>query len=126
MKSPMHPMLKVLLAMTVLAVVIVVIQSQGQDAETDAWGHLAAARAQGLTVEALETARDQVRGSSAEPWLDCQLAVKLYEAGGAESFERARQVAQEAIDRHPEHVTSERLRNLIAAIASFEPLTSNG
>ena len=126
MTSPMHPMLKVLLAVTVLAIAVVVIQSQRRNAEQDAWGYYAAARAQGLSVEALDAARDQVRGTSAGPWVDYRLALKLYDAGGAENFERALQVARDAIDRHPDHVTSELLRDLVEALTSFEQLASNG
>jgi len=126
MKSPMNPMLKVVIAVTVLAVVVVVIQSRRGAAEQQAWGHYAAARADGLSVEALETARDQVRGSSAEPWVDYSLALKLYDTGGAENFERARQVAQEAIDRHPDHTTTELLRGLVRALESFTAPGGNG
>ena len=126
MKSPMHPMLKVLVAVTVVAIAVVVIQSQRTVAEQQAWGRFAEAREQGLSVESLETARDQVRGTSAEPWVDYQLALKLYDTGGTENFERARQVAQEAIDRHSGHATSELLRKLIVALESFDRQAGNG
>jgi hypothetical protein len=126
MKSPMHPMLKVVIAVTVVAIAVVVIQSRKGVAEQQAWGHYAEARAAGLTLESLETARDQVRGSTAEPWVDYQLALKYYDAGGAENFERARQVAQEAIDRHPKHATAETLRGLVTALESYAGPAGNG
>jgi hypothetical protein len=122
----MHPVLKVMIAATVIIITVVVIQSRRGSAEEQAWGHYAAARAQGLTVEALETARDQVRGTTAEPWVDYQLALKLYDTGGRENFERSRQVAQEALDRHPDHAAAELLRTLIDALETFVRPAGNG
>jgi hypothetical protein len=122
-------MLKVVIAVTVLAIVVVVIQSRRGEAEQQAWGHFATARAasdNGPTVESLETARDQVRGSSAEPWVDYQLALKLYDAGGMDNFERARQVAQEALDRNPDHATADLLRNLVEALDTYTAPGGNG
>ncbi|MEO8453102.1 MAG: hypothetical protein ABI647_25150 [Gemmatimonadota bacterium] len=114
-----HPLFKALIVAAVIAIAIVVFRSQSQADEQSGWAQYGAAEAQGLTVESLESARDQTRGTTAEPWIAYQLAVKLYESGGPGNFDRSKQVAQEALSAFPEHPIAERLRHLIAVVGSY-------
>jgi hypothetical protein len=70
-------------------------------------------------VQALEAARDQASGGPAKPWIEYELAMRLYDLGGRENFERSKQVAQVALDAHPTHATAPWLRKLIAAMSSY-------
>jgi hypothetical protein len=116
----MTPLIRNFLLATGAAVVGVVVYHQffktGDDRSWEALG--SATRSD--TVQALEAARDQVSGGPAKPWIEYELAMRLYDLGGRENFDRARQVAQSAVDAHPTHVTAPWLRELITAMSSYE------
>jgi hypothetical protein len=115
-----HPLARIGAAVVVLAIVAVVVQHQMQTSTSTSWQTLASAEAGGSTVEALEDARAQAHDSPAGPWIDYQLAVKLFDRGEEGDFDRARQVAQEALARIPaDHATRPWLEDLIAAIGSY-------
>jgi hypothetical protein len=113
-------MIRNFLLATGAAVIGVVVYHQffktGDDRSWEALG--SASRTD--TVEALEAARDQVSGGPAKPWIEYELAMRLYDLGGRENFDRARQVAQGALDAHPTHATAPWLRELIAAMSSYD------
>jgi hypothetical protein len=114
-----HPVFKVLLVAAALAIVVVVVRHQGQADEQSGWAQYGTAEAQGLTVEALEAAREQTRDTSAEPWIAYQLAIKLYAAGGRTNFDRSKQIAQEALGKYPDHPSASHLRRLIEVVDSY-------
>lgn len=115
----MHPAIKLLVAGAVIAIVIVIFQSQRQEDEQSGWIQYGTAEAQSLDVAALEAARDQTHGTSAEPWVAYQLALKLWEAGGRTNLDRSRQIAQEALDRFPDHPAAARFRRLVEVVESY-------
>jgi len=117
----MPPLIRILLVATCIAIVGVVLYEQfvltGDD---QSWEALAQAMKAQDPVPALETARDQASGGPAGPWIEYELALQLYDRGGSENFQRSHQVAQAALDAHPDHVTAPWLRRLIAAIDSYK------
>jgi len=115
----MHPLFKILLVAAVLAIVVVVFQSQRQDENQSGWAQYGAAVTQGLTLEALESARDQTRGTSAEPWVAYQLAVKLYESGSRANLDRSKQLTQDTLGQFPAHPSVPWLRRLLAVTDSY-------
>ncbi len=115
----MHPLFKVLIVAAVLAIIAVIYQSQQQADDQSGWSQYGVAEAQGFTVEALEAAQDQTHGTSAEPWIAYQLAVKLYESGGRANLDRSLQLAKETLRMFPDHPIAERLRNLIQMTDSY-------
>ncbi len=113
---------KILIGIAVVAVAIVVIQQQRAASEQNAWEALAKALQAGSTVEALEAASQATKDSAAEPWTAFFLARKLYDSGETAQFERARLVAQQALDRYPEHAAAAHLARIIAAVDSLTRL----
>ena len=116
----MSPLIRAVLLATCAAIVgVVVYQQFFRTGDDQSWESLGVA-AHSQSVQALEAARDQTSGGPAKPWIEYQLAMRLYDLGGRENFERSRQVAQAALDAHPAHATSPWLRRLIAAIGTYE------
>jgi hypothetical protein len=115
----MHPALKALIAVTVIAIIIVVYRSQSQADEQSGWAQYGAAEAKGMSVEALESARDQAKGTSAEPWIAYELAMKLCTTGGHSNLDRSKQIAQETLSNYPDHPVAEWLKKLVAVADSF-------
>jgi hypothetical protein len=111
--------LKVILGVAIAAVIIVVLSQQRAASQAAGWDALAAAERAGGSPEALESASQAAHGTDAEPWVELLLARSLYDAGGKDQLERARLVAQQALDRHPEGEVAGYLRQLVAAIDSF-------
>lgn len=109
---------KALIALAVVGILFVVVREQMESSRNDAWAALAKARADGFSIEALESARDEVRGTEVEPWCGFYLASELYSAG--EDLARARQVAQETLDQHGDHATAPMLQDLLAALTSYD------
>ena len=116
--------LKVLLGLAIVAVVLVIVQEQRSASQAAGWDALATAERAGSTVEAFETASQAARGTDAEPWVDFLLARRLYDAGTKEQLERARQVAQQALDRDPDGAAASYLSRLIAAVDSLTQTSS--
>ena len=114
--------LKVILGVAIAAVSVVVLSEQRASSQAAGWDALAAAETAGGSPEALETASQGARGTAAEPWVEFLLARSLYDAGGKDQLERARLVAQQALDRHPEGEVAGYLRQLVTAIDSFTQL----
>lgn len=110
-------MTRALLALAVAGILIVVVRHQLQAGENAAWANLAKARSAGFTVDALENARDQVRGSDAEPWCAFYLATELYSSDT--DLDRAEQVAQETLERFGDHATAPMFQDLLDALASY-------
>lgn len=117
----MNPWIKVLLAATGVAIVVIVITAMQRASEDAAWTHLDMARSSENPVEALETALVEAKGTVAEPWISYYLAMGLYDSGEPDDLQRARQIAVEATNEHPEHATAPYLRDLVSAIDSYEP-----
>lgn len=116
----MSPMIRAILLGACAAIVgVVVYQQFFRTGDDQSWEALSVA-ARSQSVQALEAARDQAGGGPAAPWIEYQLAMRLYDIGGRENFERSRQVAQASLDAHPTHATAPWLRKLVAAIGSFE------
>jgi len=117
MQDNQKMMTRALLAFAVIGVLFVVIQHQMQASENAAWASLATARASGFTIDALEDARDEVRGSGAEPWCSYYLATELYSSG--DDLDRAEQVARETLDQYGDHATAPMFQDLLDALASY-------
>jgi hypothetical protein len=116
----MSPLIRGILLATCVAIVGVVVYHQFFKTSADqSWESLGVAL-KADSIQALEAAKDQAAGGPAAPWIDYELAMRLYDLGGRENFERSRQVAQAAIDDHPAHVTAPWLRQLIAALDTYE------
>ncbi|MCB9898048.1 MAG: hypothetical protein H6825_08595 [Planctomycetes bacterium] len=115
----MNPWIKILLAASGVAVVFIVINAMHHASEDAAWTHLAMARADGNSIEALETARDSAADTVAEPWISYFLAMQLYQAGEPDQLQRARQIASDLKAEHPDHALVPYLDRLIAAIDSY-------
>ena len=115
----MPAIVKALIVITVVAIGFVIYSTQSQEADMAGWASYGTAEAQGYTLDSLEAARDQARDTPAEPWIAFQLASKLYESGGKTDLDRARQVAQDAITRFPDHPAAPWLRKLVAASESL-------
>lgn len=113
---------KIIIIVALAAVAIVVVQQQRAAAREAGWEALAAAANAGGTVEALESAAQAAKDTAAEPWVAFLLARKLYDDGGAPQLERARLVAQQALDRYPEHAAAAHLARIIAAVDSMQRL----
>ena len=116
--------LKVLLGLAIVAVVVVVLLEQRASSHEAGWDALSVAQRAGGTVESLETASQAARGTDAEPWVDFLLARRLYDAGGKDQLDRARSVAQQALDRHPDSAAAAHLTRVIAAVDSITQATS--
>jgi hypothetical protein len=116
--------LKVLLGLAIVAVVVVVLMEQRASSHEAGWEALSTAQRAGDTVESLETAAQAARGTDAEPWVDFLLARRLYDAGGKEQLDRARSVAQQALDRHPDSAAAAHLSRVIAAVDSLAQISS--
>src|SRR5262245_13012144 len=116
----MSPMIRGILVAACIAIVGVVVYEQFFRTSADqSWESLGVAM-KADSIQALEAAKDQASGGPAAPWIDYELAMRLYDLGGRENFERSKQVAQAAVADHPEHVTAGWLRQLIAAIETYE------
>lgn len=116
----MPSLIRSLLLLAGAAIVAVVVYHQFFQSSSDkAWETLGAATV-AQSVQALENARDQIPSGPARPWADYELAMRLYDAGGKDNFDRAKQVAESAVADHPEHPTTPWLRRLIAAVATYE------
>lgn len=106
------------IAVALLAVVAVIITTQMNQADEAGWAELAAARQEG-SVEALETARETARGTSAEAWINFHLAMALYSSGTSSDLQRAIQVANESISDYPDHAATGFLRDQLPALESY-------
>ena len=116
----MSPLIRGILLATGAAIIAVVVYTQFFKASDDqAWETLGVA-VRSDSIQALEAARDQTSGGPAKPWIDYELAMRLYDLGGKENFERSRQVAQAALDAHPTHATAPWLKQLISALDTYE------
>ena len=111
--------LVVLVAVVALAVVL--IRQHRAAADRQGWDRLADAREQGMSVESLNTARDEAAGSPAEPWIDLELALKLYDQGTPADLERALQITTESLAKFQNHPVAAGLTRLKSAINSFLP-----
>jgi hypothetical protein len=112
-----HPLMKVGLGLALAAILGVVIRSQITALASADWAHLSAARAAGLTIEALEDARVEVAGTDVEPWCSFYLAMEYYNQG--DDFDRAEQIASESVEQFENHVTTPILAELLVALQSY-------
>jgi len=112
--------IKVAGVLALVAIAAVVVIDQMQAADDKAWDYYAEARAGNFTPEALENAREASKGTDAEPWVNWRLAMALYATGSAEDLQRAQQVAESSIQAYPEHQTTAWLRDLVAALKTYE------
>ena len=120
MDSKLPSWTKYAVAAAVVAIAFVVVRNLNAEAEEAAWAVVGEESVLQGDVEAMEAAREQVKGTPAATLLSLMLSQRLYELGGAENFERARQVASEALDAEPDHLLAANLRRVIAAVDSFE------
>jgi hypothetical protein len=102
-----------------IALLAVVAFHLSKGGEQSGWEALASAQNPAPTVDSLEAARDRAASSEAGPWIDCQLAIALFDRGDPGDLERASQIAREAVAAHPEHAVVEPLQKLLDAIESF-------
>ena len=116
--------LEIVLGLAIASVIAVVFFQQRESSQAAGWDALATAERAGATPEALETASQSARGTPAEAWVDFLLARKLFDAGGKDQLERARLIAQQALDRHPDAQVASCLSHLVAAIDSYAQLGS--
>ena len=116
---------RVLVVALIVTLAVVLYRQHRETTAREGWGHFAEAHEQGGTVAALETARDQAAGSPARPWLDFELAFKLYEAGTPADLERALQITRESMATYANHPVAEPLRKLDSAIKTFLPQASS-
>lgn len=117
----MNPWIKALLLATGIAVIVIIVTAMQRAADDAAWTHLAKARAQGSTVEALKAARTDAAGTVVEAWISYDLAMALYSEGSAESLVEARRIASETTTEHPDLSITPYLRDLVQAIDSYTP-----
>ena len=116
----MSPLIRGILLATGAAIIAVVVYQQFfKTSDDQAWETLGVA-VNANSIQALEAARDQTSGGPAKPWIDYELAMRLYDLGGKENFERSRQVAQAALDAHPSHPTAPWLKELITALGTYQ------
>lgn len=109
--------------LAVIAVVVITMKSQGEEAAAEAWSAYGRAHRDGFTIESLERAYAETSGSAAEPWVAFRLALALWEDGTPESLARAEQVASEATSRfggHPAHASLTTLLDAIRELRAFE------
>ncbi len=111
---------KVAIAAAAVAIVFVVARNLKAQADEEAWAVVGSEAVLQGDIEAMEAAREQVKGSSAATLLSLMLSQRLYELGGTQNFERARQVAGEALDSDPDHRLASNLRRVLEAVDSFE------
>jgi hypothetical protein len=113
--------IRVLLGVLIVTLAVVLWRQHRETTAREGWGRFAEAHDQGSTVAALEAARDQAAGSPARPWLDFELAFKLYEQGTPADLERALQITRESMATYANHPAAESLRKLDSAIKTFLP-----
>lgn len=116
----MHPLVKSSLAIVVVSTVVIIYMAYSGAAREEAWAHLAEARSQGMTVEALETARADAAGTDAEPWIAYHLAMQLWEEGDDGKLSKAREVASQSVADFPDHPTTPYLVDLVAALDTYK------
>jgi len=111
--------LRYLIVAAVVAIVVLVVQEQRAASRAAGWAALSKAMAAGNTPAALETALQSAKDTPAEPWITLQLGRSLYDAGGRENLERARGLAQQAIEHFPNHAARPELDRVLAAAESL-------
>jgi len=116
----MNRWIQAAVGLAVLAMIGVLISETRTAAVNDAWSALALARLDEDPIPALESAREAADGTSAEPWASFELAMMLYDDGGAEERQRAEQVAQATITEHPDHAVAPLLQKLLTALNTYE------
>ena len=116
----MDRLVKFIAIAVVASLALVFYIDRAESAQAEAWQALAAARQAGMSIESLETALEQTRGTDAEPFARVQLAAACLAEGTAESIQRARQVADEGLAAQPGSTTSAWLSKLSNAAMSLE------
>ena len=109
--------------LAVIALVVIAMKSQGDEAAAEAWSAYGAAQREGFTIESLERAYSETSGTAAEPWVAFRLALALWEEGGDGNLARAEQVASEAASRftgHPAHASLATLLDAIRELRAFQ------
>lgn len=118
MEPSKSPWARLALAVAITAIVVVVVRDRMEAGESQAWERLAQARVAGFGIENLEDLRQEVAGTSAEPWVAFHLAMQFYDSGT--DYDRARQVAEAAIESFPDHATAPLLVRLVDAVKSYQ------
>jgi hypothetical protein len=111
--------LRYILGAAVLAVIVLGIQAWRESAKAAGWDALAEADRKNDTPDALAEALRLAKDTPAEPWVAFTLASRLYEQGGHDNMDRAHTVAQQALDRYPEHPAAPSLKRVVETTDSF-------
>lgn len=120
MESNLPSWTKYVVAVAVVAILVVVVRHYQHQADQEAWAVVGSEGVLQGDIEALEAAREQAKGSSASTLLSLMLAQQLYENGGQDNFQRAAQVAREALDQDGSHALAPHLQRVLEAVESFE------
>ena len=116
----MNRWIQAAVGLAVLAIIFVLISETRAAGERDAWAAVALARFEEDPIPAMESAREAAAGTPAEPWASYELAMMLYDEGGASELQRAAQVAESTIAEHPNHAVTGLLQKLLGALKTYE------
>ena len=116
----MNNIFKAVIIAGVLAVVVLVIQTNARESELDAWRARSAARSAETSTDALENALSEAEGSPAAAFISYDLAQAYLEEGEAADLERAIQVAEAAIAADPGEPLSGWLQRVADSARSFQ------
>jgi cytochrome c-type biogenesis protein CcmH/NrfG len=111
--------LRFVIGAAIIAVVVLLVQAHRDAANAAGWDALTTADRASDTPEALQSALEAARDTPAEPWIAFQLAERLYAQGGRENMDRAKSVAQSALDRFADHPVAPSLKRVIESADSF-------
>ena len=115
----MKAMVSLLGILVVVGITVVLVRQSRSSIAKAGWNRFADARSQGMSVASLDAARDQAKGSPAEPWINFELALILYEHGTPSDFERALQIIADSESDSVTPTVANSLRELRAAITTF-------
>lgn len=116
----MNNIFKAIVIAGVLAMVVVVIQSNARESELDAWRARTTARTAEESTEALENALTEADGSPAAAFISYDLAQAYLAEGEPADLERAIQVAEAAIAGRPGEPLSGWLQRVADSARSFQ------
>jgi len=117
MEAMNTPWVRVAAAVLVLSAIFLFFDERSSNVENEAWAAVSSAREPEFTADSLEDVRQQVEGTSAEPWASFYLAMLLYEENT--DLDRARQIASASVASHPDHATAEMMSQLIDALDTY-------
>jgi hypothetical protein len=117
--------LRLIIGAAVVAVIVLLVQEQRAASRAAGWDAAAVAARAGNTVEALEAAVATSKDTDAEPWLTFLLARQLCDQGGHDNLDRAHSLAQQALQRFPNHPAAADLTKVVQSTESLLKLSTS-